>query len=365
MKICILTHNLDVKNGGGRFSYELITKLKKLDKDLEIKVLTAVNSGHKLEKTILYPNKIKLFFSLLKIRKVIKQYDIIHALDGWPYGVIAVLASIGLSKKIIITAVGSGSIQPLYSFWTSPILKWSYHCADKLTTISSYTAREVIKKVSDLKIKAIPLGIDYNYFLDKIQQINKNNQEINNIKPYILSVGKIKPRKGYHISLEVFAKVSQQISDLRYVIVGSGKGEYFEKLRKIINDLEIDKKVIFQQNISDYELASFYQGAELFLLLPQNIDYDVEGFGLVYLEAAAFGLPVVGGLNSGAEDAIMDKQNGFLVDAKNINETADLIIKILNDQKLREKLGEESIKFAKKMNWQEVARQYLNIYKTL
>ena len=142
MDICFLTHNLDIKNGGGRLSYELISGLQKTSPDVKIKVLTTIFSGYEYEEAILYPNKIKLFFSLLKVRKILKHYNIIHAFDGMPYGVIASLALVGLRNKLIVTAVGSGSLQPLYSKYAF-LIKWAYRQADKLIAISSYTANEI------------------------------------------------------------------------------------------------------------------------------------------------------------------------------------------------------------------------------
>ena len=113
MKIAFLTHNLRQDNGAGVFSLRLIHGVKHRLDD-EIIALTTVPSGASFEHAILYPNKIKLLGQIFRIRKLLKGYDMIHALDVFPYGVLAVLATYGLKKKIVITATGSGSILPLY-----------------------------------------------------------------------------------------------------------------------------------------------------------------------------------------------------------------------------------------------------------
>ena len=363
MKICFLTHNVDIKNGTGRLTFEFIAQLKNTLPQAGALILTTVGSSYEGERVILYPNKIKLLLSLRKLRKIFQRYDIIHAFDGWPYGVMAALAHIGLRNKLVITVIGSGSLQPLYQ-WQAGILKWAYRQANALVAISSYTAREIKKKASMLNIKVIPLGINYEYF--SVQGNDERHlEDIKTFQPYLLSVGRLKPRKGYHISLRVFAALTAQHPTLRYVIIGSGRGVYYSELQKIIAELGIANKVLFKKNVSDEELACWYRQAELFMLLPQNINYDVEGFGLVFLEAAAFGLPVIGASDSGAEDAIWNGQNGFLLKPDNIDAAVARVHEILSNPEVRQKLSVNSLSFAKKMSWGHTIDSYLKLYQSL
>ena len=341
-------------------AYELVGSMRKANPDIEMVVLTTAGSNCRFEKPIIFSNKLRLLFHWRKIRQIFRQSDLIHALDGFPYGFIATFLSFGLKRKKIITLVGSGSIKPLYNFWQFFLVKWAYKKADKLTAISSYTAQEVKKMIPDLEIEVINLGINLDRFL-----FQKADQEIAKSGRYILSVGRLKPRKGYLESIKVFSEVNKHFPDLKYVIVGSGDGKYFQKMLESIKNLNLTDKVIFKKNISDDDLVSLYQGAELFILLSQNDNYDIEGFGLVFLEAAAFGLPVISSKNCGAQDAILDKENGFLVDPKNLREAAESILLILNNQSLRERFSEKSKKFAKQMSWQKVVVKYADIYRSL
>ncbi|MFH0804153.1 MAG: glycosyltransferase family 4 protein [Candidatus Zambryskibacteria bacterium] len=359
MKVCYLIHDINPVNGGGRLVFELV---KNLDKDIvtEIKFLTQINSSNNAEETIL-PNSIAgLIFSLPKIRNALKKYDIIHAFDVFPYGIITAIALIGLKKKFIITVVGSGSVKPLHSFWRLWFSEWALKKADKIISISSYTAEEIEKKVSDVEIDIINPGVDYDYF----NNLPKDNS-FTDTRPYILSVGAIKSRKGYEISLRVFAEINASLPQLKYIIVGAGRDKYFEKLKNLIKELHIEEKVVFKKDISREELVSLYKGAELFLLLSQNDNYDVEGFGLVFLEAAACGLPVIGSTNCGAEDAIWNGGNGFLVDPKNISKAKKYALIILKNFEMKYKFKDKSLEFARKMSWQNAAQKYLNIYKEL
>jgi phosphatidylinositol alpha-1,6-mannosyltransferase len=372
MRICYLNRSLKDNTGAGRFFLSLYESLIRCQSDLESIVLTSEPSGHKLDNPIIKSGKFGLLFSLPKIRRVFKKYDIIHALDGWPYGFIAVLASIGLGKKVIITAIGSGAVRPFYSPFLKPIMKWAYRRADKVVAISNNTKKEIQKFLPNLEIEVINHGVDYEKFQNESADIPSN---IKNLKPYILSVGVLKERKGYEYSIKAFAKIAQNFPNINYVIFGwdytSSSSEY-NRLKKIIADLNLSDRIIFAaydaqkgfgiQRISNEELIGLYKNAEMFLLLPQDINKDIEGFGLVFLEAASCGLPIVSALGTSAEDAVANGRNGILVNSKNTDEAASSISRILSDNNLRAGFSAESIKFAKEMSWDKAAGLYQNIY---
>ncbi|PWB39062.1 MAG: hypothetical protein C3F02_00375 [Parcubacteria group bacterium] len=359
MRLCFLTHNLDFKNGGGRLSNDLLTQLHIARPDITIDVLTMAKSGDPREQAILCTNKIKLLFSFFKIRKMLREADIVQAMDIMPLGIIAYLFSRGLKKKIIITVIGSGSIQPLHRWFWRSLCAYIYRRVSKVTAISSYSAGEIKKIIPDLSVEIINPGINYHYF------VQQQSSYIVLDEPFILSVGRLKPRKGYEFSIRAFAKIAAQYPALKYIIVGSGQGEYYHKINKLISDLNLASRIIIKQGIADAELVSLYKSAELFCLLPQNVDFDIEGFGLVFVEAAALGLPVVGTKDSGAEDAVQDGQNGFLAKANNFDSAAQALDKILGDKGLRQRFSQNSLEFAKKFDWSVIIKKYINLYELL
>ena len=111
MKIVYLTNNIDPKNGWGRYASELILSVKKLGH--EVAILKEVDDG--FEGEVLLKRGLGMFLSALKIIKYLKNCDIIHALDVYPYGIVAYLANTFLRKKLVITAQGTYSIAPVYS----------------------------------------------------------------------------------------------------------------------------------------------------------------------------------------------------------------------------------------------------------
>lgn len=362
MKVCILNHDMMQHTGAGRFGASLLTGLRKSDPGIEVAVLTSVASGHDLELAVIPSNKLRLLFALPRIRKILRQADIIHALDGYPYGLVAVLASLGLKKKIIITAIGTGAIQPLYRWWGS-LLVWTYRRADFVAAISGYTRREILKKVPNLKIEVVNHAVDAGEFQgDLWAGVGAElRARIEKLKPFILSVGAPKERKGFRFSLSAFKHVAEKLPNMNYLIIGTEGGTW----QKMAKDLGVGDRVFFIKQVPRKVLTAIYRSAKLFILLPYDVGKDVEGFGFVFLEAAAAGLPVVGTYDSGAEDAIVNGHNGFLVRPCDPEAAARAVMKIFESPELRQTFSANSLAFARRMNWLAVGRRYLDIYHKL
>jgi len=354
MRVCFLNHDISDKTGAGRFCLSLLGALKEVGAGNEYRVLT-----HDDE---LPTGIIKSVLALPRLRKIFKGFDIIHALDAWPYGFLALLGTRGLGIRVIITAIGTGAIQPLYSPIKGRLLRWAYRNADVVIAISHNTKREVLKKLPDLKIQVINHGVEVQKFQipNPKSQIN-NKSQIPNYQPYILSVGTLKKRKGYDYSIKAFAEVASRLPDLKYVIVGTGPEE--RNLKSEIKNLKLEDRVIFLSGLDERELIGLFQNAELFILLSQDDNHDIEGFGLVFLEAAAAGLPVIATKGSSAEDAVLDGENGFLVPLKNSQKAAEAMVSILGDKNLRKSFSQAATDFARKMSWKKAAGDYVNIYK--
>lgn len=361
MRVCFLNHDLKENTGAGRFGLQLIGQMVKENPDFHPIVLTTERSGHSWEKPILSSNVIRLVFALPRIRYFFKRCDVIHALDGFPYGVIAAVVSAGLGKKLIITAIGTGAVQAFRNPIKGALLRWAYRRADKLVAVSNYTKREILSRVSGLDISVINHGVDAQEFQQSSDpELTEEEQEaIRRMKPYILTVGGGKRRKGYEYSFPAFVRVAEHFPDLRYVVVGH------DIEHTPADSLGIANKVFCFAWIRRPFLRALYQNAELFILLPYNDRGDVEGFGFAFLEAAAAGLPVIGTYESGTVDAIEHGKNGFLVEPRNAKAAAGAAIKILSDPALKEKFSRESLTFAKKMSWEKVAKEYRAIYETL
>lgn len=364
MKICFFTHNLHQDNGTGVFSRRLIAGLRDA-LGAQIVALTASAAGESYEYPLLCANKLRLLGRLPKIRKIIKSCDAVHTLDAFPYGIIATLASLGLGKKIIIAAIGSGSILPLYKWHYTPFVRSAYRRAAAITAISVFTKEEILKKIPDLQITVINPGVDMAEFTTHVTRSTKH--EIEKYKPYILSVGQLRWRKGHHFSIQAFAKIVPSFPRLKYLIVGKHYTDVYDRrLENLIAELGLQDRVYILKDVDSREaLIELYKNAELFCLFSQNVKHDVEGFGLVFLEAAAAGLPVVGSKNCGVDDAARDGKNGILVPTRNPDDFADAIIQILGNERLKKAMGEESLAFARDSSWEKRIEEYVDVYKRI
>lgn len=355
MRICFLAHNLEHDNGAGVFASRIIDGAK--NSGFKTSVLTTLD--------LLPIGKFKLLKNFFKIRRELKKADIVHALDLFPYGFVAVFFSFGLRKKIIITAVGSGSVIPLYKRTYSFLGRYCYRRANYVTAISSFVKSEVLKKINPVKITVITPGIDLEKFNIRLNDDYKKNLNLPN--NYILSVGSLRWRKGYKFSIPAFAKINAVFPEMNYVIVGKRYTDFeYDRLNRIIKELGLKDKVHIFDSIDNFdELVNIYKNAELFFLMSQNVGHDVEGFGMVFLEAAACGLPVIGSKDCGVEEAILEDGNGFLVGERDVDGFANAVIKILSDEQLKSSMSQQSLVFAKSQSWDSKVNQYVDVYKSI
>ncbi len=351
MKICYLVENINPYHGGGRYASDLINEVKKSGR--EVIILKEENDG--LEGVPILKSGLGLFAAAFKVRKYLKNCDVIHALDGYPYGIIAALANFGLKKRLIITILGTHDIALLYSFPINILLKWAYKKTSSIISISNYVKSELLKKITPkTKIIVINPGINFEKFYKIPADLGEN---------FILSVGALKYRKGYHISIPAFALAKKKIPDLKYKIVGSQKDvAYFKHLKDLASENGVAGDIEFLNGLSDEALSDLYRRAKLFVLTSVNKNHHFEGFGLVFLEAAAAALPVIGTLGNGIEDAVRDHYNGLLVPQNDSQKTADAIIKILSDDILKLNLRKNSIEWVKNFDWKKIITSYIEIY---
>jgi len=350
MKIFVLTSNLAEKHGYGRYSINLASALR--EKGVETVFAQGLPNPLSYKK-----NYFLAFWYALRLQGRAKDCDIIHSFVE-PYSYIAYWLSKFTGKKYFITVHGTFGVLP-YSFpsYKRYFHKKSFENAAMVICVSRYTK----KRLSEFGLKNLEVinnGINFEKFYREPLPPPDERGSI------ILSVGALKHRKGYHVSLEAFTKVCSKFANLKYTIVGDqGDSIYFAQLKKTVSRLGVEDKVEFLKNISDDKLLNLYRKAKLFVLTPVSEGSNFEGFGLVYLEAGASGLPVIGSLDSGAEDAIKDGETGILVPQNDPEVTAKAIIKILENSSLAKNLETNGVMWAKEHDWRKITQSYLEIYK--
>lgn len=343
MRICYIVPNLDVETGWGRYTSDLLCGIKARGRDTSV---VAVKSGAR-----------GFIHAVLCARREVKDCDIIHALDIYPYGVIAYLARLFSGKKFVLNAQGTYAIEPLYMAKTAFLAKLACKSADVIIAISNFTKEELRKRVKSKNIVVINHGIDLKKFYCKRLPTDEE---------FILSVGALKRRKGYHVSIPAFALAKKHFPNLKYKIVGSKDDvAYFDELRKLAKKYRVFEDIEFFDSISDEALALLYQRAKLFILTSININHNFEGFGLVFLEAAAAGLPVIGTLGNGIEDGVKSGYNGILVPQNDIKKTSGILFDMLSNKNKWQNMSRASYEWAKGHKLENVIEKYLNVYEEI
>jgi glycosyltransferase involved in cell wall biosynthesis len=172
---------------------------------------------------------------------------------------------------------------------------------------------------------------------------------------FLLSVCTLVERKGMDLAIRSLADLGAEHSDLLHVAVGVGPEE--ARLRELARSLGVAGRVRFAGEVSDDVKFALYEACELFVLPNRRLPNDVEGFGIVFLEANHFGKAVVGGDNGGVPDAVADGESGLLVDTSVGHAPLTAALRrLLGDPALARRLGEQGrARVERELTWDRVA----------
>lgn len=231
-----------------------------------------------------------------------------------------------------------------------------------LFAISQYTAA-LVRAQSDRTVTVIPLGADLRQFdPDQVK-----NHEIELLRkrydlqgnPILLSVGRLNARKGHDVTLHALARIKGKYPDVQLVIIGAsmaGEEAYETGLRRFVQEACLAQNVRFISRVRGDELRAFYELADVFILSSRSDRGDVEGFGIVLIEANAMRTPVVASSAGGVVEAVEDGRTGFLYKPEDTDDLADKVLRLLRDKSLRLEMGDYGRERAlKEFNWQVVA----------
>ena len=159
--------------------------------------------------------------------------------------------------------------------------------------------------------------------------------------------------QGVDRVLESLPAISRAVPGVKYLIVGAGPDR--PRLEDLAVRLGVQNQVRFLGTLPLSEIVELYNVADLFLMLSREDPPDVEGFGLVFLEAAACGLPSVGGRSGGIPDAIEEGKSGWLVDPRDTQAIAATLIDLLSSREKLQRASEYCLATAPQKSWEQVA----------
>lgn len=237
--------------------------------------------------------------------------------------------------------------------------------ADGLFCVSRYTAglaRDL--GVDSGRIHVIPNGVDAARFdlpdaPSRALEFRRRHDLLD--RPCFVTVARLMPHKGIDTGIEALPALRQRVPGATYVVVGNGPDA--PRLRELADRLGVSDAVRFLGRVSDAEVVDALLACDVFALLSRESPPDVEGFGLVLLEAGACGRPVLGARSGGIPDAVADGDSGLLVPSDDPHATADALIRLLGEPALARGLGEGGRRRARGvLSWDRAAKA---IYETM
>ncbi len=214
---------------------------------------------------------------------------------------------------------------------------------DTITYLGEYTRSRIAAALSPeaaARMVQLPPGVD-----EKVFHPGSGGAEVRarlglTDRPVVVCVSRLVPRKGQDTLILAMPRILARQPDAVLLIVGGGP--YEKDLRRLARETGVTESVRFTGAVPWAELPAHYGAGDVFAMpcRTRRGGLDVEGLGIVYLEASATGLPVVAGDSGGAPDAVLDGETGWVVRGGSPEEAADRILALLADAELRRNMGE-------------------------
>ncbi|MGW1048006.1 glycosyltransferase family 4 protein [Streptomyces sp. NPDC001118] len=214
---------------------------------------------------------------------------------------------------------------------------------DTITYLGEYTRSRIataLTPAAAARMAQLPPGVD-----EKTFHPGSGGEEVRarlglTDRPVVVCVSRLVPRKGQDTLIQALPRILAAEPDTVLLIVGGGP--YEQDLRRLARETGVEASVRFTGAVPWSELPAHYGAGDVFAMpcRTRRGGLDVEGLGIVYLEASATGLPVVAGDSGGAPDAVLDGETGWVVRGGDPAETAGRIVPLLADPELRRRMGE-------------------------
>ncbi|WP_340380652.1 glycosyltransferase family 4 protein [Streptomyces sp. SS7] len=232
---------------------------------------------------------------------------------------------------------------------------------DTLTYLGEYTRSRIATALSPAaagRMVQLPPGVD-----EKTFHPGSGGDEVRarlglTDRPVVVCVSRLVPRKGQDTLILALPRILAAEPDAVLLIVGGGP--YEKDLRRLARETGVGASVRFTGPVPWSELPAHYGAGDVFAMpcRTRRGGLDVEGLGIVYLEASATGLPVVAGDSGGAPDAVLDGETGWVVRGGSPAEAAERIVALLGDAELRRRMGERGRRWVEeKWRWDLLAEQ--------
>jgi phosphatidylinositol alpha-1,6-mannosyltransferase len=287
------------------------------------------------------------------------RFDAIHAFRALPEGLVAWLVARLTWHPVLIYAHG----EELTTWGHGSkyrAMRFALRHADRVIANSDFTRDELLKMgVDEKKVELICPGVDTERFRPGLPCDDlKRSIRLAPDEKLIVSVGRLQRRKGFDTVIQSLPQLLRQGIRVRYALIGIG--EDHDYLNDLATELGVSDRVHLLGHVPPEDLPRWYNACNVFAMPNREINGDTEGFGMVFLEAAACGRPAIAGTAGGTGAAVIDGETGLRVDGRAVCNVTTQLRRLLADPHLSDRLGHDAYARAKReFSWERVAQRTL------
>lgn len=367
LRVLLFAFDLDQESGWGHLSLETARSLAHLGHG--VKVVAAGNAG------VVDTPGIEVFHDLwaprydkarlswlprrpLRLLRLVRWSQIVHVTVE-PLSVLAVAATLG-RRPVVQTGVGTFSIAPFRRPGLARALfARAWRRLDGVVAISRFTAGRIRDHHPGVEVEVARPGV-------RFPGTEPPPRAAWRFPPAILAVAAVKQRKGLGDLVEGFARFHRRYPGATLHVAGriESEAEHGRLLRGIAAH-GLQGAVSILGHVDDATLDRLYRESQVLALTPTSSEFNFEGFGLVYLEANTYGLPVIGTTGCGAEDAIDPGVSGLLVPPADPEGIAEALAAVTRQEEHWRSLSRGALEHAARLSWPAYATRLEALYRRI
>ena len=371
MKVCIISDVFLPEVGGIQvFTFELARYLSNDERIEEVYVVT-FSENVKYEKlsknlsVIRLPKSNFINRATKLITKLIEKrnYDVFHSTTLGFSSFFTSYFSKFSNHRNFVTVYGLDVLKGYKTIKNRFMIRSTFSNVNKIIAFSESTRSKIKERYnpSNKKLVTIYPGISVpEISQDQVKYLRKKfSIEDNDF--IVLFVGRLVKRKGADDLIHSVAMAKDE--DIKLFIIGDGPER--ERLKELVRDLNVERQIIFAGEIYYRDIFKFYELASVFCMPSKYLrnEGDIEGLGIVFLEAQMYGVPVIGTNSGGIPEAIENGKSGFIVPENNPEAIREKILELKNNNELHRKMSVYATRFVqKKFNWKRCIDKHIKIY---
>lgn len=304
-------------------------------------------------------------FTIRHMASAMRPAPVVHCGRILPEGLAARIARLAGGPRFVCWAHGEDLAFMSTSRDLTATMRHVVNQADRVIANSENTKAFLTRTgIAPEKVAVVHPGVDCARFRPDVDGRAIRSQHGLDSHLVILSVGRLQARKGHDVAIQAVAALRAELPSLKYVIVGDG--EERPRLEELVATLGVADAVVFAGEVAEEALPRYFAACDVFLLANRVEQGDFEGFGIVFLEAAASGRPVIGGASGGVIEAVEHGVTGLLVDASSVDAIAGALATMVRGADLRRAYGEAGRRRAvERFSWEAAAARVRAVHDSI